>query len=219
MLHSAAVLRLTQETRAVAEVTAIAEHVASLTAAAAAFQLTPDVPSSLPEEVNPTLVPLVDDRAEGDAADTLREIKEWTRHALGLDHVPTVWRALAHDPRLLEATWRKDRLVLGPGILDELVKGCVALAVAEFKQSAYWIAYLTQYLRTRCGVDTRVLVEVAGAVMHYVSFNTVAHGMRLDPPCSAMEPADVAAGGRLEHLVPGVRWRLTTTKPSDRRDL
>lgn len=49
------------------------------------------------------------------------------------------------------------------------------------------------------------MVELAGAVMHYVSFNTIAHGMRLEAPFSDMEAADVAAGGRFEHLLPGQR--------------
>ena len=112
---------------------------------------------------------------------------------------------MAHQPRLLEATWRKDRLVLGAGALDELVKGCAALAVAQLRQSPYWIAYLTHVLRTRSGLDDRALVELAGAVMHYVSFNTIAHGMRLDAPFSDMMAADVVPGGKFEHLLPGGR--------------
>jgi hypothetical protein len=202
------VLRLTGDTRAVAEAAAIAEHVASLTAAAAAFRLTTDVPlqpSHRQDGNAATIVPLVDETDAGEAAATLGEIRRWAEHALGIAHVPAIWRALAHDPRLLDATWRKDQLVLGAGTLDKLVKGCAALAVAEFRQSDYLIAYLTQHLRTACGADTGVLVEVAGAVMHYVSFNTIAHGMRLDAPLSGLEAADVAPGGRHEHLVPGVR--------------
>jgi hypothetical protein len=42
--------------------------------------------------------------------------------------------------------------------------------------------------------------------MHYVSFNTIAHGMRLDPPMADMTAADVAPGGRFEHLLPGARF-------------
>jgi hypothetical protein len=201
------VLRLAKTERAVAEVAAVAEHIASLTAATAAFQLKPDVPSESVGADTP-LIPLVDERDAGQATPLLAEIREWSRRSLGADRVPAIWRALAHDPRLLEATWRKDRLALdaGPaGAVDELVKGCAALAVAQFRQSAYWIAYLTQLLRTRGGMETRALVEVAGAVMHYVSFNTIAHGMRLEPPCSDMIAADVAPGGRFEHFVPGAK--------------
>lgn len=201
-------LRLAGTDRAVAEIAAIAEHVASLTSAAAAFQLQPDVPGTAKEQTGTTLVPLLDEESAGDAAAVLAEIRAWSAETLGFDGVPAIWRALAHQPRLLEATWRKDRLVLGPGTVDELVKICAALAVSQFRQSAYWIAYFTQLLRERCGLDDRALVEVAGAVMHYVSFNTIAHGMRLDAPVAEITAADVVPGGHLEHIVPGVRRRV-----------
>lgn len=202
-------LRLTGTEHAVAEVAAIAEHVASLTAASAAFQLRPDIPSDSGDGIGP-LVPLLDEHAAGDATAILAEIREWARQALGVDRAPAVWRALAHHPRLLESTWRKDRLVLSAGTLDELVKGCAALAVAQFRQSAYWITYFTHFLRTRCGLEDRGVVELAGAVMHYVSFNTIAHGMRLDSPMADLSTADVSPGGRFEHLLPGGRPASTS---------
>ena len=197
-------LRLTGTERAVAEVAAVAEHVASMTAATAAFQLRPDIPVES-DDTSAAIVPLLDEGSAPEAAATLAEIREWAGQALGVDRPPAVWRALAHHPRLLAATWRKDRLVLGPGMLDELVKGCAALAVAQFRQSPYWVTYLTHFLRTRCALGDRGVVELAGAVMHYVSFNTIAHGMRLDAPFSDMNAADVAPGGRFEHLLPGGR--------------
>ena len=194
-------LRLTGNDRAVAEIAAVAEHVASLTAATSVLQLRPDVPAASDDgrDAAAGLVPLV---TEGEAGALFAEIRAWARESLDVDAVPAFWRALAHHPRLLQVTWRKDRLVLAAGVLDELVKGCAALAVAAFRQSAYWVPYLSHGLRTRCGVDDRGLVEIAGAVMHYVSFNTIAHGMRLDSPMSELTAADVATGGRFEQLVP-----------------
>jgi hypothetical protein len=206
------VLRLIQDRRAVAEIAALSEHIASLTAAAAAFELTPDVPAERTDPASGSLIPLVDRVDAGEAAETLTHIGEWAKDALAIGHIPSIWRALANDPRLLAATWRKDQLLFAAGTLDELVKGCVALAIAQSRQSSYWVAYMTQYLRTRCGVDNRVLVEIAGAVMHYVSFNTIAHGMRLDPPFSMMDTDDVASGGRFEQLVPGVRRRMSSSR-------
>jgi len=203
------VARLTGTERAVAEVAAVAEHVASLTAAAAAFQLHPDIPSESGETATATVVPLLDEQTGGDAAGTLKEIREWSRNVLGVDRVPAVWRALAHQPRLLDVTWRKDRLILNAGALDELTKGCAALAVAQFRQSPYWIAYFTHFLRRRCGLTDRGVAELAGAVMHYVSFNTIAHGMRLEAPFADLRATDVAPGGRFEHLLPGGRPRST----------
>jgi hypothetical protein len=203
------VLRLTQDDRAIAEIVAVSEHIASLTAAAAAFQLTPDVPTQRIGPSDTLMIPLIDHASAGEAAATLEEIGDWARQALAIGHIPGIWRALANDPKLLAATWRKDQLVFAAGTLDELVKGCVALAIAQFRQSPYWIAYLAQYLRARCGADNRILIEIAGLVMHYVSFNTIAHGMRLEAPFSAMDASDVASGGRFEHLVPGVRRRVS----------
>jgi hypothetical protein len=201
------VARLTGTERGVAEVAAVAEHVASLTAAAAAFQLHPDMPPESRERAQAAVVPLLDEQSGGDATDALKEIREWCRDTLGVDQVPAVWRALAHQPRLLDATWRKDRLIMSAGILDELTKGCAALAVAQFRLSPYWIAYFTHFLRVRCGLTDRGVVELAGAVMHYVSFNTIAHGMRLEAPFADLKATDVAPGGRFEHLLPGGRPR------------
>jgi hypothetical protein len=201
------VLRLTSSERAVAEIVAVAEHVASLTAAAAAWQLRSDVPGPTTDGEPSLIAPVAEERA-GDATAILGEIAAWSRQTLDIPHVPSIWRVMAHQPRLLETTWRKDRLVLSAGAVDALVKLCVALAVAQFRQSSYCIAYYTHALRTAQGLDDRALVEIAGAVMHYVSFNTIAHGMRLHPPVADIAAADVAAGGPLEHVVPGVRRRV-----------
>jgi hypothetical protein len=200
------VLRLTETEHAVAEIAAVAEHVASMTAATSAFRIEPDVPPGAPV---PSAGPLVslDGPASPDARSTLDEIRAWMREALGLDYVPAVWRALAHQPKLLSTTWKKERLVMAPGALDELVKGCAALAVAELRQSVYWTSYYSHFLRRRSGLDDAALVEIAGAVMHYVSFNTIAHGMRLPPPVSELTAAAVAPGGPHEEVVPGVRRR------------
>jgi hypothetical protein len=113
--------------------------------------------------------------------------------------VPNIWRALAHHPRLLQAVWHKNRLILGAGALDEFVKGCAALAVAQFRQNPYWIAYQTQFLRHSCGLDDRALVEATAMMMHSLAFNTIAHGMRLDAPNDNLSAADFAPGGRLAH--------------------
>ena len=72
------------------------------------------------------------------------------------------------------------------------------------KSSTDFLA-LTRFVRTRCGLSDRGLVELTGAVMHYVSFNTIAPGMPLEAPFSDMKAADVAPGGRFEHLLPGGR--------------
>ncbi len=197
-MHSAAVLRLTGSERAVAEVAAIAEHMASLTAGAAAFQLAPDLREE-PASPAAASVELLDEASAPEAAATLGEIRTWARSALNVDRVPNVWRAFAHHPRLFDAGWQKNRLILGDGVLEEMAKGCAAFAIAVFRQSPYWIAYQTQFLRHFCGLDDRAIVEATAMTMHALAFNTVAHGMRLEAPYENLSVGDFAEGGRLEH--------------------
>jgi hypothetical protein len=182
------VLRLGVGERGVTEILGIAEHVAGLCAGAEGVRLRPDVPSQAQGPMTELVLPL-DEDAAGDATDTLADIRLWASEHLGVPYAPAFWRLLAHQPRFLAATWKKDRLVLGAGRLDESTKACVALAVAMFKQSPYWTAYLSQYVRRTASLDDAALVELTGAVMHYVSFNTIAHGMRLEPPHTDMAAA------------------------------
>ncbi|MGE0351553.1 hypothetical protein [Hydrogenophaga sp.] len=189
-------LRLTGEDRAVAEVAAVAEHVASLTVAATGL--------GIGRGAGP-LVPLLDEAGAPQSAATLGEIRAWSQACLADDGIPEFWRALAHHPRLLAATWRKERVAMASGVIDEVVKTYAALAVAQFRQSAYWIDHYTRVLRAQAKVDDHLLVEIAGAVMHYVSFNTIAHGMRLDAPFAHLTASDFVPGGPLEHHVPGVK--------------
>ena len=181
----AAVLRLGVGERGVTEIMAISEHVSSLCAGAAALQLGPDVP----ERRGPEPAAVGGSPPSG-AAEILDEVAAWTREHLGVDRVPDFWRALAHQPRFLRATWAKDRLVLSPGRLDEPAKLCIACAVAANRQSAYWIAYFTELLRRLASMDEPVLVEITASVMHYVSFNTVAHAMGLGARHREMTAAD-----------------------------
>lgn len=199
-------LRLTSSDRAVAEIAGVAEHVASLTAAAAGLRL---VPTPVAEEPHARpVVSLLDEASTEGVAITWREIRAWSRASLARDEIPDFWRALAHQPKLLEVTWRKDRVIMTSGVVDDIVKTYAALAVSHFRQSAYWIDYYTQVLRTRAGIDDAALVEIVGAVMHFVSFNTIAHGMRLEAPMTGITAKDFVPGGALEHVVPGVRRRV-----------
>jgi len=170
---------------------------ASLTVGSAAFQLAPDVPDEPPPVT--AAVELLDETSAPEAAGTLAEIRDWAGTALGVERVPNAWRAFAHHPRLLEAVWRKNRLILGAGVLDEMVKGCAAFAIAIFRQSSYWTAYQTQFLKHSCGLDDRAIVEATAMTMHAFAFNTVAHGMRLDAPYENLSVSDFAEGGRLEN--------------------
>jgi alkylhydroperoxidase/carboxymuconolactone decarboxylase family protein YurZ len=179
-------MRLGAGARGVTEVMALADHVAGLAAGAAGLRLAADIPSRAPGTEEPP-------RPEPDrsaAAETLEQIRAVSAESLGVDRVPDFWLILARQPRLLAAMWDKHRLVMSAGRLPEHTKHCVALAVATFRQSDYWISYFSELARRSAAVDDESLVELVGCVMHYVAFNTVAHGMLLEPPYSEMVASD-----------------------------
>lgn len=199
-------LRLTGADRAIAEIAAVAEHVASFTAATALLRIRADTDER--DGGAAAAVSLPDDTASGEGAGTLAEVRTWYRQVTGSDAVPAIWQALAHQPKILAATWRKERVVMAAGALGADVKLFAALAVASFRQSDYWIDEYTRRLRSVSDVDDAMLAEVAGAVMHYVAFNTIAHGMRLEAPMAGLTASDFVPGGPLEDRVPGVRKRM-----------
>lgn len=183
-------LRLGVGERGVTEIMAVAEHVAGMTAAAAGFQLGSQLSGGLegrpPSAPRPPVAPTPNE--------TLEEIRAWHRDTLGIDTVPDIWLLLAHMPRLCAAVWRKEVLAMGTGKVDAKDKACIALAVAMFRASPYWISYYTELVRRLAGLDDRGLVELTGCVMHFVNFNTVAHGMLLAPPYTGLTAPDLEGG-------------------------
>jgi len=174
------VLRLGLDERGITEIMAIAEHVVSVIAAAEGLRLRPDVPEP-PTGAATELIDL-SGPAPDEAKSALGEIAARAKATLGIDRVPAFWRALAHRPRLLDAVWAKHELVLRAGQLDANAKLAVALAAAMNKRSPYWTSYLAQQGRCAGAFDDDVIVEIAGATLHYASFNTISHGMMLDAP-------------------------------------
>ena len=181
-------LRLGLDERGITEIMAIAEHIVSVTAAAEGLRLRPDVPAP-PTGAATERVDL-EAAAPDEARGTLGEIASSAKAALGIEHVPSFWRALSRRPRLLDAIWAKHRLVLGAGQLDTDAKLAVALSVAMNKRSPYWTSYLAQQGRCAGVFDDDVILEIAGATLHYASFNTISHGMMLDAPHQDLTAAE-----------------------------
>ncbi|MEM8731766.1 MAG: carboxymuconolactone decarboxylase family protein [Pseudomonadota bacterium] len=61
------------------------------------------------------------------------------RAARQTDYVNNFWRALAHDPALLRATWDRLKIVMAPGALDPLVKELLYVAVSTANACEYCI--------------------------------------------------------------------------------
>ena len=82
-----------------------------------------------------TVALLSDEEASAEALAVFNEI----RAARGTEYVNNFWRALAHDPALLRATWDRLKAVMAPGALDPLVKEMLYVAVSTANGCEYCV--------------------------------------------------------------------------------
>ncbi|APZ53683.1 carboxymuconolactone decarboxylase family protein [Salipiger abyssi] len=66
-----------------------------------------------------------------------REVFDDIRATRGTDYINNFWRALAHDPETLKATWERLKGLMGAGALDPLVKEMVYIAVSAANACEY----------------------------------------------------------------------------------
>lgn len=81
-------------------------------------------------------VPLLRDEEAG--ADALAVFDD-IRAKRQTDYVNNFWRALAHDPATLKATWERVQAVMAPGALDPLVKELIYIAVSTANGCDYCV--------------------------------------------------------------------------------
>ena len=81
-------------------------------------------------------LPLLSDE---DAGAEARAVFDDIRATRGGAEINNFWRALAHDPALLEATWSRLKSVMGPGTLDPLTKEMVYVAVSVANGCSYCV--------------------------------------------------------------------------------
>ena len=68
--------------------------------------------------------------SDAEASPEVRAVFDDIRATRGSDFINNFWRALAHDPALLDATWQRLKSVMGPGTLDPLTKELIYIAVS-----------------------------------------------------------------------------------------
>ena len=81
-------------------------------------------------------VPLISDE---EASAEVLAVFDDIRAVRGTDFINNFWRALAHDPATLKATWDRLKQVMGPGELDPLVKEMLYIAVSTANGCEYCI--------------------------------------------------------------------------------
>lgn len=97
----------------------------------------------------------------------------------GVDWINNFWKALANDPKELERVWRNVKQVMGPGVLDPLVKELVYVAVSATNGCEYCTYSHTAAARKK-GMTDAMLMELMTVVGLANETNTLSDGLRVD---------------------------------------
>jgi AhpD family alkylhydroperoxidase len=122
-----------------------------------------------------TLPLLSDAAAAPDAAAVFADIRE----KRGTDYVNNFWRALAHDPATLRATWDRAQAVMAPGALDPLVKELVYIAVSTANGCGYCIHSHTAAARAK-GMTPAQHGELLAVIAMAMQTNALAVAMGVE---------------------------------------
>jgi AhpD family alkylhydroperoxidase len=121
-------------------------------------------------------VPLLSD---AEAAPEARAVFDEIRAFRGTEYVNNFWRALAHDPALLRATWDRVRTVMAPGALDPLVKEMVYVAVSTANGCGYCIHSHTA-AATAKGMTPAIHGELLAVIAMASQTNALASALQVE---------------------------------------
>ncbi len=165
---------------AVTELMAVVDHVNGLTKLAEGLGLAPDVPEPAPDPAWCPVRPIPEEKAEGRVAEVFGEIRAHATATLGLKRVPSFWRALAHHPLYLEATWGREKALMASGdALPPLQKTILGYGIAANNCCPYFAAYYGTAMRV-AGLDERAFLETLAFVDYFNGLNKLADGMGIE---------------------------------------
>jgi len=121
-------------------------------------------------------VPLLSDtELSAEAVAVFEEI----RAARETEYVNNFWRALAHDPPLLRATWERLRAVMAPGALDPLTKEMIYLAVSAANACAYCVHSHTAAAKAK-GMTEAMHGELLAVIGMAMQTNALANALQVE---------------------------------------
>jgi len=89
------------------------------------------------------------------------------------DYINNFWRALAHDPALLKATWERLKTVMAPGALDPLVKEMLYVAVSVTNNCEYCVHSHSAAARAK-GMTDQMQAELLAVIAMASQTNALA---------------------------------------------
>lgn len=116
---------------------------------------------------------------EAQAAERVRAVYADIKATFGTNAVPNLFKAMAHSPGYLEATWDRIKAIMGPGSLSRVTKEMVALAVSATRNCTYCASAHTAALK-KLGVSDQEIAELMAVVDLFNGLNSFADGLRIE---------------------------------------
>lgn len=117
---------------------------------------------------------MIDEEVSAEALAVFNDI----RAARGTDYVNNFWRALAHDPALLRATWDRLKVVMAPGALDPLVKEMLYMAVSTANGCTYCVHSHTAAAKAK-GMSDEMYGEFLAVMGMAMQTNGIVTGLQV----------------------------------------
>mgnify|MGYP001222333061 CR=1 FL=1 len=121
-----------------------------------------------------------------EASDQLKEIYTDIMAFYQSEHVPAIFRALAHDEGYLRDYWGAVRFIFQDRHLDRLTKEAVALAASMAAKSDYGVDLHLAEAR-RLGLSEKGLMEVVQVVQLFSCLTKLADGLQLEPDFNPLD--------------------------------
>ena len=116
---------------------------------------------------------------ENEAKDKVKKVFEDISNTRNGAPINNIWKALANDPELLEATWNRLKVVMGPGSLDPLVKELIYIAVSVVNGCEYCIHSHTATARKK-GMTEEMRGELLSVIAMASQTNALAHSYQIE---------------------------------------
>ncbi len=121
---------------------------------------------------------------ESEATADVAAIYADIRTTFGMPFVPAMFRAIAHHPAYLKASWERVKVIMGPGLIDRKTKEMIAVAVSAANGCDYCVQAHTAALKSM-GTKDAELVELMAVVDLFSGFNKMLEGLQVAPDVGA----------------------------------
>ncbi len=134
------------------------------------------------------------------AEPAVRAVYDDIRATRNTDYINNFWKALAHNPELLAASWQRVKRTMAPGALDPLTKELIYLAVSVTNQCSYCIASHTASA-VKAGMSEPMFAELMAVVGLANEMNRLAAGyqVEIDERFQAARPGEMAGQPGASH--------------------